>query len=393
MQTLGYLVGAVAGVVVLVGLALLLVCTLITNLLLPHSAQAIPPCALAHTQSVCIAPTSAYGTHVAALATTLADALFRTCTEESNPACWYTHYHPAKMPARVLDYIHQVCSGCAVWSPDDFQCVSFVRAAYSEDFLMTATNDAFPLWATYASQPGWSEIPDEAGVPQQRSMPEPGDVMVLRHAVWSAGGGWSDLSVGHVGIVTSLIHLGNGGWSLTFASANSVLPIDTFTLSKDFSPARATGTQHQIWPNFELWGFLRPFTARTLPASPYVSIAYEDAVTAGIPPDVFVRQINQESHFNPTAHSPQGALGIAQFLPDNARQLGVDPMDPIASLHAAARLMATYRRQYSNDEAKALSAYNWGPGNTNAVIGTYGVGWETHLPAETRSYIQQILGS
>jgi hypothetical protein len=392
MQMVGSLFGAVAGVIVVIGLCLLLVCALIVNLLLPHTAQATPLCTPKNAQSTCISPSNAYGAHVAMIATTMAQALYQTCTDASNPACWYKHYDPAKLPARVLRYITQVCGGCDVWSPNNFQCVSFVRAAYSEDVPMTATNDAFPLWATYATQPGWSEIPDEAGLPQQRSVPEPGDVMILRHAVWTAGSGWADLSVGHVGIVTSVVPLKTGGWILTFASANSVLPVDSFTLNEDFTPDRGVTTPHPIWPNFQLWGFLRPFTTATLPASPYVSIAYQAAIEAGIPPDHYVRQINQESHFDPAARSPQGALGIAQLMPVTARLLGVDPLDPIASLHAAARLMATYLHQYSHDEAKALSAYNWGPGNTTAVIEIYGVNWLASVPAETSQYIQQILG-
>src|SRR5207244_4098322 len=48
----------------------------------------------------------------------------------------------------------------------------------------------------------------------------------------------------------------------------------------------------------------------TLPTSVYIAIAQQDAIDAGIPPDYFVRQINQESGFNPNAYSPAGAEGI-----------------------------------------------------------------------------------
>ncbi len=41
-----------------------------------------------------------------------------------------------------------------------------------------------------------------------------------------------------------------------------------------------------------------------LPSSQYVAIARQDAINAGISPDYFVRQINQESGFNPNAVSP-----------------------------------------------------------------------------------------
>src|SRR5579863_5153003 len=50
-----------------------------------------------------------------------------------------------------------------------------------------------------------------------------------------------------------------------------------------------------------------------LPKSQYIAIAQQDATAAGISPDYFVRQINQESGFNPNAVSPSNAEGIAQF--------------------------------------------------------------------------------
>jgi hypothetical protein len=100
----------------------------------------------------------------------------------------------------------------------------------------------------------------------------------------------------------------------------------------------------------------------------------------GIDPDLFERQINQESGFNVNARSSAGALGIAQLMPGTARGLGVNPLDPLPALNAAARLMAGYLHQYGNWR-DALAAYNGGPG----VVGHT-------LPAETRNYIAAILG-
>jgi soluble lytic murein transglycosylase-like protein len=124
----------------------------------------------------------------------------------------------------------------------------------------------------------------------------------------------------------------------------------------------------------------------------YMAVARQDALDAGIPPDAFVRQIIQESGFNPSAISPAGAIGIAQFEPATAAGLGIDPNDPIASLKAAAGLMANYVRQYGGDYAKALAAYNAGPGTVQAAVQTGGADWRTFLPAETQNYIRIILG-
>jgi murein DD-endopeptidase MepM/ murein hydrolase activator NlpD len=86
-------------------------------------------------------------------------------------------------------------------------------------------------------------------------------------------------------------------------------------------------------------------------------LAAQDARRAGINPDIFLRQINQESGFNPKAESGAGAVGIAQIVP--RYHPGVDPRDPYASLKYAANYMATLIHKYGSYE-KALSVYNSG---------------------------------
>jgi hypothetical protein len=100
----------------------------------------------------------------------------------------------------------------------------------------------------------------------------------------------------------------------------------------------------------------------------------------GLDPDVFLRQINQESGFNPTARSPAGALGVAQIMPATARGWGVDPLNPTQALDAAAKNMRRYVDQYGSYK-NALVAYNAGPGRVGGP-----------LPAETQNYIKIILG-
>lgn len=132
--------------------------------------------------------------------------------------------------------------------------------------------------------------------------------------------------------------------------------------------------------------------AINLPKSQYIAIARQDAIDAGIPPDYFVRQINQESGFNPNAVSPSGAVGIAQFEPTTAAGLGVNPWDPISALKGAAHLMANYAHNYGGDYAKALAAYNAGSGTVAYAVGIGGANWMNYLPAETRNYIRIIMG-
>lgn len=96
---------------------------------------------------------------------------------------------------------------------------------------------------------------------------------------------------------------------------------------------------------------------------------------------IFLRQMKQEAGFT-DATSPAGAQGPAQIMPATARGWGVKNVhDPREAYGAAARNMAKYLRSYGGDWAKALTAYNAGPG---AVGGP--------LPAETQNYIRTILG-
>lgn len=132
--------------------------------------------------------------------------------------------------------------------------------------------------------------------------------------------------------------------------------------------------------------------AMPLPKSQYVAMAEQDAVAAGIPATYFVRQIEQESGFNPDAHSPAGAEGIAQFMPSTAAGLGINPWDAAASLQAAARMMATYNRIFGGDYAKALASYNSGSATVNYAVATCGANWISCLPPETQQYIAIIMG-
>lgn len=102
----------------------------------------------------------------------------------------------------------------------------------------------------------------------------------------------------------------------------------------------------------------------------------------GLPESVFLRQINQESGFNPRARSPAGARGIAQIMPATARGWHVNPDDPVASLDAAARNMAQYVQRYGGIE-NALRAYNAGPGAIEKSRGY----------RETNNYVRSILGN
>ena len=112
------------------------------------------------------------------------------------------------------------------------------------------------------------------------------------------------------------------------------------------------------------------------------SVARHFAVQAGIDPNIFEAQINQESDFKPGAYNPSGATGIAQIVP--RWHPNVDPSDPIASLEYAANLMANHLARYGGDYRLALAAYNAGPGAVQQYGGVPPYG-------ETQNYVAKIL--
>jgi len=120
------------------------------------------------------------------------------------------------------------------------------------------------------------------------------------------------------------------------------------------------------------------------PGGDLQAYARSAAQKAGIDPDIFTRQIQQESGFNPAAKSGAGAVGIAQFMPGTAQGLGIDPTDPYAALDAAARMDAQHLQKYGGDWSKTLAAYNAGPG----AVDRYG-----GVPPyeETQRYVDNIL--
>jgi len=131
--------------------------------------------------------------------------------------------------------------------------------------------------------------------------------------------------------------------------------------------------------------------AYTLSTTSYRNIAIRAARHAGINPRYFVNQIQQESGFNPSAVSPAGAQGIAQFMPATAARMGVNPWDPTSALYGAARLMAGLSSEFGGNYAKALAAYNAGPGTVHHAVSAGGRNWSAYLPGETKHYIASIM--
>jgi soluble lytic murein transglycosylase-like protein len=116
----------------------------------------------------------------------------------------------------------------------------------------------------------------------------------------------------------------------------------------------------------------------------YLEVAKAAARKHGVPEDLFLRLVQQESGWNPVAVSTKGATGLAQLMPGTAERLGVDIDDPEENLDGGARYLRMMFDKFGTWEL-ALAAYNAGPGAVEEHNG---------IPpfAETEGYVKAILG-
>ena len=116
----------------------------------------------------------------------------------------------------------------------------------------------------------------------------------------------------------------------------------------------------------------------------YLEVARAAARKHGVPEDVFLRLVQQESGWNSGAVSVKGATGLAQLMPGTADRLGVDINDPGENLEGGARYLRMMYDRFGTWKL-ALAAYNAGP-----------LAVEKHggVPPydETENYVLAILG-
>lgn len=118
--------------------------------------------------------------------------------------------------------------------------------------------------------------------------------------------------------------------------------------------------------------------------SKYLPHARAMARKHGVPEDLFLRLVQQESGWNAGARSYKGAQGLAQLMPGTAAKLGVNPADPVQNLEGGARYLRMMYNTFG-DWRLALAAYNAGP---QAVAKYRGV----PPYRETKNYVRIIHG-
>lgn len=138
-------------------------------------------------------------------------------------------------------------------------------------------------------------------------------------------------------------------------------------------------------------------------AEPYLFFITEELEKRQMPMEIALLPA-VESGFQPFAYSPDGAVGLWQFMPATGRIYGLKEdwwqdgrRDIVASTQAALDMLQALHKRFDGDWLKALAAYNAGAGKINSAIRknrkkalstSY---WDLDLPRETDNYIPRLL--
>lgn len=101
-------------------------------------------------------------------------------------------------------------------------------------------------------------------------------------------------------------------------------------------------------------------------------------------PAIIEALVWQESRWQAGAVSPKGARGLAQLMPQTARDLGANADNPVENVAAGARYLHALMHSFHGNLEEALAAYNAGPARVVRAGGVPPI-------AETQRYVAAIL--
>ena len=113
------------------------------------------------------------------------------------------------------------------------------------------------------------------------------------------------------------------------------------------------------------------------------------AAANGVDPALVAAVIDWENRGNwSNKTSKSGAKGIAQFMPDTAKEFGVNVNDPVSSVQGAAKYLKWLIDYFQGDKRLAIIAYNSGPGAVSRAGGAIPGSSESqeYYPGVMRAY-------
>ncbi|WP_265500144.1 lytic transglycosylase domain-containing protein [Paracoccus beibuensis] len=131
----------------------------------------------------------------------------------------------------------------------------------------------------------------------------------------------------------------------------------------------------------------RDCIAKATYAADVCKLIERNASEHGLDPAFLARLLWKESRFEPSAISPAGAIGIAQFMPGTADLYRLDdPFNPAQAIRKAAWYLAALSERFGNIGLAAV-AYNGGENRAARFVAL-----QTTLPFETIDYVEAITG-
>ena len=126
----------------------------------------------------------------------------------------------------------------------------------------------------------------------------------------------------------------------------------------------------------------------------------------GVPPALVASVIMHESKFLNEVHSPRGAIGLMQLMPETAEWIAneLEESDfslqklhePEINIRYGTWYLALLTREFNGNQVLALAAYNAGRGTVHEWMDEYGWSWDfsdiSMIPyPETRLYVERVL--